>query len=562
MVVAVSEREKVAMKKINMVILVVGLLFSACYGDAMLRGKIVNTAGEPMAGQTVWCKSQTGFYDSDLSGDDGIYRIGLPSGVYKVSILSSSESGYAQSSESDVVVGDENVELNFTLRKVQEMGSITGRVTDDQGKAVAGVKVLASGTDRKFASDETDENGCYQLGSLEDGKYEVQIIGDGYSRNFLNKKTVDISGSAVAGVDIELLGKNKVESVLSALAEQADASILESGKPDLINDEAKDSGVLYEMLIKVDLGEQPAGPITAVTMTSLVLLNNDGFCMEMKNDKTGEITSRQYMSYARQQMVSLLDATGTYMKIDMGDNLPGKFGQNVNDPKEMFRQFEGNECIDLGEKEIDGKKVRGRQCSEIDVAGYKNAVTTVWTDVENDNPVCIEVKGEFGAGKKVDLVMNNFRWNVKVDPALFIPEIPADYKAAGPDMKMPAVDMPAAIEALKIYSEKLGEFPEDTTNYSLKYFEKASESVVKAGIPGKGEQMRADTMKVMGLLSFSTKLESEKRDMQYYGKSVKVGDGSAVLMSWRLDDGRYQVIWGDLQTAVMSKEELDGKEVK
>jgi hypothetical protein len=51
-------------------------------------------------------------------------------------------------------------------------------------------------------------------------------------------------------------------------------------------------------------------------------------------------------------------------------------------------------------------------------------------------------------------------------------------------------------------------------------------------------------------------------DAAYYGKTVGPSDKDKVLFRWKLDDGRYQVIFGDLRAETVTAErlhELEGK---
>ena len=42
----------------------------------------------------------------------------------------------------------------------------------------------------------------------------------------------------------------------------------------------------------------------------------------------------------------------------------------------------------------------------------------------------------------------------------------------------------------------------------------------------------------------------------YYGDSIDPEDGDAVLVQWKLSDGRYRVILGDFRVRTVSAEEL------
>jgi hypothetical protein len=50
----------------------------------------------------------------------------------------------------------------------------------------------------------------------------------------------------------------------------------------------------------------------------------------------------------------------------------------------------------------------------------------------------------------------------------------------------------------------------------------------------------------MGPAFFYEKLVEDKKDPAYYGQTVGPDDTNKVLLRWKLDDGQYRVIFGDL----------------
>ncbi len=55
------------------------------------------------------------------------------------------------------------------------------------------------------------------------------------------------------------------------------------------------------------------------------------------------------------------------------------------------------------------------------------------------------------------------------------------------------------------------------------------------------------SVKGFAIAGFAQKLTNEQRDPEYFGATVKPGDSEAILLKWKLDDGRYRVIYGDLR---------------
>jgi hypothetical protein len=55
---------------------------------------------------------------------------------------------------------------------------------------------------------------------------------------------------------------------------------------------------------------------------------------------------------------------------------------------------------------------------------------------------------------------------------------------------------------------------------------------------------------------FYMMLVTDKKEPVYYGESVGPDDVETVLMRWKVSEGQYRVIFGDLSTLYVSKEEL------
>jgi hypothetical protein len=62
-----------------------------------------------------------------------------------------------------------------------------------------------------------------------------------------------------------------------------------------------------------------------------------------------------------------------------------------------------------------------------------------------------------------------------------------------------------------------------------------------------------------GLALFNRVLTANP-DAAYYGKTVGPNDKDKVLVRWKLDDGRYQVLFGDLRDEVVTAERLHALE--
>ena len=57
-----------------------------------------------------------------------------------------------------------------------------------------------------------------------------------------------------------------------------------------------------------------------------------------------------------------------------------------------------------------------------------------------------------------------------------------------------------------------------------------------------------------GLEDFYKLMAGRNTDLTYYGKNAETDDSYAVLMHWKLPDGKYRVIFNDLSTRTVSPE--------
>ena len=65
---------------------------------------------------------------------------------------------------------------------------------------------------------------------------------------------------------------------------------------------------------------------------------------------------------------------------------------------------------------------------------------------------------------------------------------------------------------------------------------------------------RSDVL--VGMSKFYEYLVHQGREVVYYGDSIDPEDSNAVLIYWRLPDGKYMVRFGDLRAETVSAEEL------
>jgi outer membrane lipoprotein-sorting protein len=251
----------------------------------------------------------------------------------------------------------------------------------------------------------------------------------------------------------------------------------------------------------------------------------------------------------------------------------------------------GDKAERLGKKEIDGRQAVGFR---VNANGMD---MTLWADPETAWPIRIEIVMEMLDG--VRLVMNNFRYDVDLDPSLFSLEPPAGYSTQAMNMTIPVEEdllstlrtiaehgkglFPAKLGMNKEVMELLmaGDKPEmftpdkltgekieaEMNKVAAKYGGKDKlrakygkdippaimAEITKAVMPLMQKQIQEQTQKGMPLMqermrgiTFYTMLKPEN-DAHYVGAGVKLGTPDRPIL-WYKPTGadKYRVIYADL----------------
>jgi outer membrane lipoprotein-sorting protein len=228
--------------------------------------------------------------------------------------------------------------------------------------------------------------------------------------------------------------------------------------------------------------------------------------------------------------------------------------------------FRGQADRELGEKQIDGRAAQGFEIAVTKVdPGVPAGMLAVWVDAETKLPVLLEAEMPM-PGENVKLKFADFQWNTALDEKLFDTTPPAGYADNTP--KPPTVEEQTAaiVDALKFYAEVSdGRYPRvkmvygDVTMHDLEK---------KIGLEGRptAEQIKSKNyvryLRAIQGFGWVNTIQRENADAAYYGKTVGAKDAGAVLLRWKLDDGRCQVIYGDLRAETVSGEQLKKLEVR
>jgi hypothetical protein len=223
----------------------------------------------------------------------------------------------------------------------------------------------------------------------------------------------------------------------------------------------------------------------------------------------------------------------------------------------------------LGVKKIGGKKVRGFEIDNQKVnPNNVPGPVEIWIDAETNLPVSIHHKSQidgnygevhFNAVQFTDEIAD-IQWNLPFDAKLFDTAPPKGYTNTTPKRPTSREEIRQIVVMLEYYAKTNGgRYPSANRVESLmpaldkwfqdikrrqprnNYFTKELEE--KLDIAGKGAMQIEN-------------IEVNDPDAVYYGKTVKPGDKEKVLLRWKLEDGRYQVIFGDLRAEAVTVERL------
>jgi hypothetical protein len=228
------------------------------------------------------------------------------------------------------------------------------------------------------------------------------------------------------------------------------------------------------------------------------------------------------------------------------------------DPRALVREFLSREYREIGRREIDGSPAEGIEIRDpaLGAGKFETSIVRLWVDADTGWPVEIEQEATLAAGTmRMRSVFHDFDWNVALDPALFEIVIPDGYRLEA-SLGEAAPEEEAAIAGLRGYAELVGgRFPT-----ALAVETALAEADIYLGAnPPPGPPTRELLEKLMSIrnaCAFWKELVDTRRDPVYHGDRVRSGDSDRALLRWRLDDGRYRVVLGDLSARTVTNDEL------
>jgi hypothetical protein len=300
-------------------------------------------------------------------------------------------------------------------------------------------------------------------------------------------------------------------------------------------------------------------PVTSTNTETLYWLAPKSYRMEMKPGKHTAVEEGIDVFPAGKPGIHLAEKTKTFRRMP-----PRLIAESPFMIFEKLGDFSGQADRELGKKTIGGAQAWGFEIDgkKIDPEGYRGPVE-IWLDVKSNLPIFIRYDMKI-SGIPITLRLEDFHWNLDLDPKLFLAEPPPGYVQEKPNLAEypgPEKVLEGILNALRTYAELCGEhYPRISRSFAEPVRDEMFEA---AGIklPASTEQLLHNKQyrKVFnasqGFAVFNRILMSNP-DAVYRGKTVGPKDKDKVLLRWKLDDGRYEVIFGDLRAETVTSKRL------
>jgi outer membrane lipoprotein-sorting protein len=231
--------------------------------------------------------------------------------------------------------------------------------------------------------------------------------------------------------------------------------------------------------------------------------------------------------------------------------------------------FSGKADRELGTRTIDGRKAVG---FEIEITKIDPHLTQgkadIWLDAASNLPVrCRYEFDESDVGMHFVVRLEDIQWDIHLSPTLFEATPPKGYK----DVTLKPLTLEEQtrkiVQALRIYAEASGgHYPKQETIQRIRTGRELCKLLgVDVWLPKKwpreeGEDNAGKAAKAINGFGEIEDIQTHHPDAAYHGKTVGPKDKDKVLLRWKLDDGRYEVIFGDLRAETVTAERLHALE--
>ena len=295
------------------------------------------------------------------------------------------------------------------------------------------------------------------------------------------------------------------------------------------------------------------------------LAYHEGFVINSNTHADGEnIKTKTYVLFAEDAIVSVIPTKKAYLKMKLTGELLEKLKKDNGDPRTMLKETMKYEYTKIGRDTIDGIEVEGIEVTDpaMGAGMFDEIEAQLWCDVKNDLPVRMTMKGSASNGDVVlDITLSDFDWDVEINPAELVPDIPEDYALlAETEIGGGGKDGKAFVDSLKFFSEMAdGRYPSSLTGMTVVNEFVQVLRAKTAGREPSEEEMKEIMGKIVNLQTIGMvygALVQDGNDPAYYGDKVTTEFPHAVLLRWKLRDNMYRVVFGDLSIKDVTQEKM------
>ena len=168
-------------------------------------------------------------------------------------------------------------------------------------------------------------------------------------------------------------------------------------------------------------------PMELYTMTY-----NSPHGSRLENLQGDELMVTTYSDYQSGEIVSLIHGPKQYIRRTLPSNERPQ-DEDAMDPRSIVTSFLAGDYKELGRRTVEGAEAEGIEVTKIphSAANFQidSEVARLWVSVETGYPVMLESTTVGNGGKiKIEMVIDQFQWDIQFDPEEFKTEIPSDYE--------------------------------------------------------------------------------------------------------------------------------------
>jgi len=226
---------------------------------------------------------------------------------------------------------------------------------------------------------------------------------------------------------------------------------------------------------------------------------------------------------------------------------------------EGLSSYSGDADRLLGTKEINGRRASGFMIDtkKIDPDAH-SGTAEIWIDDETYLPVEMHIAMENTMAQMV-LRMENIQWNEQLDPSLFALAPPDGYADSTPKAPVLEEQIKRISTALKMYSQLSGgHYPRVNIIYGDVTRDEMLEMAGYKRFPTQDQMKDKKYQAIIGEVSWGlatiNSILRDNSDAAYFGRTVGPNDKDKVLLRWRLEDGSFHVLYGDLRDETLTRQ--------